>query len=79
MEEELAPRFGYFVNHDLDEYHVPVHADVPNVDEIFLPELDNKSDPLKSNGVGELGICGAGASLATQSTTRAVRVSEIIP
>jgi xanthine dehydrogenase YagR molybdenum-binding subunit len=61
----LDPRFGaYFVNHDLAEYHVPVHADVPNVDAIFLPELDDKSNPLKSKGVGELGICGAGASLA---------------
>jgi xanthine dehydrogenase YagR molybdenum-binding subunit len=60
----LDSRFGYFVNHDLAEYHVPVHADVPDVDAIFLPELDNKSNPLKSKGVGELGICGAGASLA---------------
>jgi xanthine dehydrogenase YagR molybdenum-binding subunit len=61
----LDPRFGsYFVNHDLAEYHVPVHADVPDVDAIFLAELDSKSNPLKSKGVGELGICGAGASLA---------------
>jgi len=61
----LDPRFGsYFVNHDLAEYHVPVHADVPDVDAIFLAELDTKSNPLKSKGVGELGICGAGASLA---------------
>ena len=60
----LDPRFGYYVNHDLAEYAVPVHADVPNVDAIFLPELDNASNPLKSKGVGELGICGAGASIA---------------
>jgi xanthine dehydrogenase YagR molybdenum-binding subunit len=60
----LDPRFGYFVNHDLAEYHVPVHADIPEVDAIFLPELDNQSNPLKSKGIGELGICGAGASLA---------------
>jgi xanthine dehydrogenase YagR molybdenum-binding subunit len=60
----LDPRFGYFVNRDLAEYLVPVHADIPDVDAIFLPELDNKSNPLKSKGVGELGICGAGASLA---------------
>jgi xanthine dehydrogenase YagR molybdenum-binding subunit len=60
----LDPRFGNFVNHDLAEYHVPVHADAPDVDAIFLPELDNKSNPLKSKGVGELGICGAGASIA---------------
>jgi xanthine dehydrogenase YagR molybdenum-binding subunit len=60
----LDPRFGNFVNHDLAEYLVPVHADVPDVDAVFLPELDNMSNPLKSKGIGELGISGAGASLA---------------
>src|ERR1700722_3306359 len=60
----LDPRFGCYVNHDLAEYHVPVHADVQNVDAIFLSELDAESNPLKSKGVGELGICGAGASIA---------------
>jgi len=60
----LDPRFGYYVNHDLAEYHVPVHADVFDVDAIFLPELDTKSNPLKSKGIGELGICGAGAAVA---------------
>jgi len=66
LEEALTldPRFGCFVNHDLAEYHVPVHADVVDVDAIFLPELDAESNPLKSKGVGELGICGAGASIA---------------
>ena len=61
---ELDPRFGMFVNTNLADYHVSTHADVPNVDAIFLPELDNKSNPLKSKGIGELGICGAGAAVA---------------
>jgi xanthine dehydrogenase YagR molybdenum-binding subunit len=60
----LDPRFGYFVNHDLAEYHVPVHADIPAIDAIFLAELDDRSNPLKSKGIGELGICGAAASIA---------------
>lgn len=61
----LDPRFGYFVNHDLAEYHVPVHADLPpGIEAIFLPELDERSNPLKSKGIGELGICGAGAAIA---------------
>ena len=60
----LDRRFGCFVNHDLAEYHVPVHADIPDVDAIFLPELDSEANPLKSKGVGELGICGAGAAVA---------------
>jgi xanthine dehydrogenase YagR molybdenum-binding subunit len=63
-EMTLDPRFGYFVNHDLAEYHVPVHADIPAIDAVFLAELDDKSNPLKSKGIGELGICGAGASIA---------------
>src|SRR5712672_1007760 len=63
-EMTLDPRFGFFVNHDLAEYHVPVHADIPAVEAIFLAELDDRSNPLKSKGIGELGICGAGASIA---------------
>jgi len=60
----LDPRFGFYVNHDLAEYHVPVHADIPAIEAVFLAELDDKSNPLKSKGIGELGICGAGASIA---------------
>ena len=66
LEEELVMdgRTGSFVNSNLAEYHVPVNADVPEIDAIFLPELDPESNPLKSKGIGELGICGAGAAVA---------------
>ena len=65
MEEAVVDkRFGYFVNHDLAEYHVPVHADVPHMDVHFLDEVDDKSSPMKAKGVGELGLCGAGAAVA---------------
>jgi xanthine dehydrogenase YagR molybdenum-binding subunit len=57
-------RHGHFVNHDMAEYHVPTHADVPEIDAIYLDEVDDKTNPLKSKGVGELGICGAGAAVA---------------
>ncbi len=57
-------RYGNFVNHDLAEYHVPAHADVPEVDVIIVPQLDAMSSPIKAKGVGELGICGAGAAVA---------------
>jgi xanthine dehydrogenase YagR molybdenum-binding subunit len=60
----LDPQHGYFVNHDLAEYHVPSHADIPAIEAYFLPEVDDKTNPLKLKGVGELGICGAGAALA---------------
>ncbi len=64
--EELAvdKRFGFFVNHDLAGYEVPVHADIPHQDVIFLDEVDPISSPMKAKGVGELGICGVGAAVA---------------
>jgi xanthine dehydrogenase YagR molybdenum-binding subunit len=64
--EELAidKRLGYFVNHDLASYEVPVHADIPHQDVIFLDETDPISSPMKAKGVGELGICGVGAAVA---------------
>jgi xanthine dehydrogenase YagR molybdenum-binding subunit len=64
--EELAvdKRQGFFVNHDLAGYEVPVHADVPHQDVIFLDESDPISSPMKAKGVGELGLCGVGAAIA---------------
>jgi xanthine dehydrogenase YagR molybdenum-binding subunit len=63
-EAVVDERYGYFVNHDIAEYHVPVHADIPAIEAIFLPEVDDKANPLKIKGVGELGISGAGAAVA---------------
>jgi xanthine dehydrogenase YagR molybdenum-binding subunit len=64
--EELAvdKRLGYFVNHDLAGYEVPVHADIPHQEVIFLDETDAVSSPMKAKGVGELGLCGVGAAVA---------------
>jgi xanthine dehydrogenase YagR molybdenum-binding subunit len=64
--EELAvdKRYGFFVNHDLASYEVPVHADIPHQEVIFLDETDPISSPMKAKGVGELGICGAAAAVA---------------
>lgn len=57
-------RSGRIVNHDLAEYHVPVNADVPQLEVIFLREQDVHANPLHAKGIGELGICGAGAAIA---------------
>jgi xanthine dehydrogenase YagR molybdenum-binding subunit len=65
MEESvLDPRYGHFVNHDLAEYHVPVNADVPDLDVVFLEEPDGNTNVFGSKGIGELGVCGAGAAVA---------------
>ena len=61
---EVDKRYGFFVNHDLAGYEVPVHADIPHQEVIFLDETDPISSPMKAKGVGELGICGVAAAIA---------------
>ena len=64
--EELAvdKRFGFFVNHDLAGYEVPVHADIPHQEVHFLDVVDPTVSPMKAKGIGELGLCGVGAAVA---------------
>ncbi|MFD7665641.1 molybdopterin cofactor-binding domain-containing protein [Streptomyces sp. NPDC059788] len=66
LEEEAVvdPRTGAFVGRDLAHYLVPVHADIPDVDAVILDGYDAKANALGAKGVGELGICGAGAAVA---------------
>jgi xanthine dehydrogenase YagR molybdenum-binding subunit len=66
LSEELAvdTHRGFFVNHDLAGYEVPVHADIPHQEVIFMDEIDAMSSPMKAKGVGELGLCGVAAAIA---------------
>jgi xanthine dehydrogenase YagR molybdenum-binding subunit len=57
-------RNGAFVNRDLAEYLVPVHADMPEIDAVLLDGFDDKANPLGAKGIGEVGICGSGAAIA---------------
>ena len=56
----VDPRSGAFVNRDLAQYLVPVHADIPEIDAIMLDGFDDKANALGAKGIGELGICGVG-------------------
>jgi xanthine dehydrogenase YagR molybdenum-binding subunit len=76
-EHAVDKRYGYFVNHDFASYEVPVHADIPHQEVIFLDETDPLSSPMKAKGVGELGICGSGAAVANAIyNATAVRVRD---
>ena len=57
-------RDGGFVNNNLAEYHVATNADIPAIEAVFIAETDDRSSAMKSKGIGELGICGAGAAIA---------------
>lgn len=65
LTEDLVhdPRNGKLVNHDLGEYHVPVNADVPQIEVHFLEERDQFANPIHAKGIGELGISGCGAAI----------------
>ncbi|HET9816566.1 MAG TPA: xanthine dehydrogenase family protein molybdopterin-binding subunit [Xanthobacteraceae bacterium] len=56
-------RYGSFINQDLASYHVAVNADIGAIEAILLDEADPHGSPLGSKGLGELGICGAGAAV----------------
>ena len=66
LTEELIfdRRDGHLVNNDLAEYHLPVNLDVPQLTVNFIKERDPWANPMQAKGIGELGICGAGACIA---------------
>jgi xanthine dehydrogenase YagR molybdenum-binding subunit len=64
-EETLVDHnFGRIMNHDYAGYHVPVNADVPEIEVIFVDEPDRRINPLGVKGVGEIGIVGVAAAIA---------------
>jgi xanthine dehydrogenase YagR molybdenum-binding subunit len=65
QEETLTDHtFGRFVNANLGEYHVPVNADIHDIEVIFVEEQDEIINPLGVKGVGEIGIVGTAAAIA---------------
>jgi xanthine dehydrogenase YagR molybdenum-binding subunit len=66
LEEEsvIDHAFGRIMNHSLGEYHVPVNADIHDIDVIFVEEHDEIVNPLGVKGIGEIGIVGVAAAIA---------------
>ncbi len=64
-EESMADhQLGRFMNHNLGEYHIPVNADVPQIEVIFVDEHDEMISPIGVKGLGEIGIVGTAAAIA---------------
>lgn len=75
-------RYGNFVNHSLGEYHVPVNADIPDIDAFFVEEHDSHVNPLGVKGIGEIGIVGVAAAVANavyHATGKRIRDLPITP
>jgi xanthine dehydrogenase YagR molybdenum-binding subunit len=60
----LDHNFGRIMNANLGEYHVPVNADVHDIQVIFVDEPDDIINPLGIKGVGEIGLVGVAAAIA---------------
>jgi len=61
---ELDLELGRFMNHNLAEYHIPVQADIHDIDILFVEEHDEIVNPLGIKGVGEIGVVGVAAAIA---------------
>jgi xanthine dehydrogenase YagR molybdenum-binding subunit len=57
-------RSGRIMNANLAEYHVPVNADVPQMEALMIDEHDPYVNPLGIKGVGEIGITGSAGAVA---------------
>ena len=55
---------GHFVNANLAEYHIPVHADIRELEVMFVNERETERSPLGGKGLGEIGIVGVAAAVA---------------
>jgi xanthine dehydrogenase YagR molybdenum-binding subunit len=78
LEEDsvLDHAVGRFMTHNLADYHIPVHADVHEIEVIFVDEPDAIVNPLGAKGLGEIGIVGVAAAIANavyHATGRRVR------
>ena len=79
---EVDHRYGRIVNPNLQHYHVPVNADVLEVETIFVEEDDKIVNPLGVKGMGELGMVGIPAAIANavfHATGKRIRELPITP
>ena len=82
VDRAVDPRTGRYLNADLSEYLVPVNADVPDIEVIFVDEHDPHVNPLGAKGLAELSLVGVAAAVANavyHATGRRVRDLPITP
>jgi xanthine dehydrogenase YagR molybdenum-binding subunit len=58
------PVTGLPIVRNLADYHVPVNADIPDLEVHFVGEPDLAFNPMGARGMGEIGITGTAAAVA---------------
>ena len=84
MTEEalLDHRYGRYINSNFVDYHVPVHADVPPMDIVFVNKPDNIISPTGAKGIGEIAIVGVAPAIINavyNATGKRVRNLPVTP
>ncbi|RYZ24053.1 MAG: xanthine dehydrogenase family protein molybdopterin-binding subunit [Chitinophagaceae bacterium] len=83
MEEMVIDhRFGRPINNNLADYHVPVNADIPQVDVLFVNQKDPHTNPMGSKGIGEIALIGVAPAVANavfNATGKRIRTLPITP
>jgi xanthine dehydrogenase YagR molybdenum-binding subunit len=83
MEEVVIDhRFGKFINNNLADYHVPVNADIPEMEVIFVNKKDPYTNPMGSKGLGEIALVGMAPAVANaifNATGKRIRSLPITP
>jgi xanthine dehydrogenase YagR molybdenum-binding subunit len=83
MEEGIVDhRYGRYVNNNLADYHLPVTADIPDIDVHFIDKPDPVIDPMGAKGLGEIGLIGFTAAIANavyHATGKRIRKLPITP
>jgi xanthine dehydrogenase YagR molybdenum-binding subunit len=57
-------RYGRPINNNLADYHVPVNADIPPIDVLFVNKKDPYINPMGSKGIGEIALIGVAPAIA---------------
>ncbi len=81
-ESVIDDRYGRWMVKDLADYHVPVHADIPEIEVIFIDKSDDILTPIGAKGLGEIPIVGFSAAVANavyHATGKRVRDLPITP
>jgi xanthine dehydrogenase YagR molybdenum-binding subunit len=84
MTEEAVfdDRFGRYVNGNFADYHVPVNADIPQLEAIFIDRPDPIINPIGTKGIGEISLIGVAPAIANavyNATGKRIRELPITP
>jgi len=83
MEEAVMDhRYGRYVNNNFGDYHIPVHADIPHIEPIFINKKDPYINPMGTKGLGEISMVGFAPALVNaifHATGKRVRDLPVTP